>query len=96
MLFFVWLKFIDGQKQFGLTKFRYFFFTSLSGFPCLKIPEISSYGHIAATKWSFYLDVNKMAEYKSISTHILLAYLTLKNITTKSVFAPTSAVCFLA
>ena len=31
MLFFVCLKFNDAQKQIGLTKYKYFFFTSLSG-----------------------------------------------------------------
>ena len=29
MLFFVWLKFNDAQKRIGLTKYKYFFYTSL-------------------------------------------------------------------
>ena len=65
MLFFVLsITFNDAQKRIGLTKYKYFFFTSLSlspenGFPRLKIPGISSYGHFAAITQSVSLDVNK-------------------------------------
>ena len=76
MLFFVLsITFNDAQKRIGLTKYKYFFFTSLSlslslflslspenGFPRLKIPGISSYGHFAAITWSINLDVNKLVE----------------------------------
>ena len=41
-----------------------------NGFPRLKIPGISSYGHFAVITWLVNLDMNKMAEYKSISTHL--------------------------
>ena len=73
MLFFVWLKFNDAQKGIGFKKYKYFFF-HLSlwriGFLVEKIAEISSYGHLEAITWAVNLHVNKMADYKSISTHI--------------------------
>ena len=71
MLFFVWLKLML-KKELVSRNISISFFTSLSpknGFPRLKIPGISSYGWAAIT-WSLNLDVNKMAEYKSMSTHI--------------------------
>ena len=42
----------------------------VNGFPRLKIPGITSYGHFEVITWSVNLDISKMAEYKSISTHI--------------------------
>ena len=74
----MWLKFNDAQKtnlvkRNSLTKYKYFFFTSLCGELISlfkKILRISSYGHFAAITWSVNLDVIKMANYKSISTHI--------------------------
>ena len=72
-VFVVWLKFNNAQKWIGLKKYKYFFFTSLSPvnvFPRLKIPRISSYGHCSNHVISKFRNVNKMAEYKSVSIHI--------------------------
>ena len=81
MLFFVWLEFNDAQTQNIFNKIEVFLFhlSPENGFPHLKITWISSYGYFAAIMSSVNLDVNKIAEYKSISTHILLAYPMLKN-----------------
>ena len=88
MLFSVWLKFNDAQKQIGLTEFKYLCFTFLSGDWVSSFKNTGDFviralcsDHVIGT---FRCKQNGRVK-KNLHTHVLLAYPTLKNVTPKSI-----------